>query len=219
MPPRYHASPAAVALVLRAAPPPPASGETSGVVILLAVLGSALFAILFFWGVKRCYWDGWWYTGTYYPIPVEVVWLPNNRNDSCSTCSGESHITVPSTDSPSSSSSPSLSIKPGAGAGAIRLISKEDRNGLEHDDLTKRDTIMPNDATNNELQGGTPLKKGDGAEAHTRICVDLKQLDSGPSSSTVMSQCGTEARNRDYKVEVQGREAVQKQESRSCILM
>ncbi|KAK0710418.1 hypothetical protein B0T21DRAFT_376586, partial [Apiosordaria backusii] len=211
MPPRYHASSTTVSFMPRDALPPPAPEETSGVVILLAVLGSTLFAVLFFWGVKRCYWDGWWVTGNYYPIPVEVVWLPNDREDYCSTCSGGSHITVPSTDSPSSSSSSSLSIKPGTGAGTVRLISNNLGNGLGTDDTTKRDMITPNDATNNELKCGMILEKGNGTE-----CVDLKQLDSGPSSSTVMSQCGTETKDMDNKV---GRcEAAQEQESRSCIL-
>ncbi|KAK0654157.1 hypothetical protein QBC41DRAFT_288070 [Cercophora samala] len=197
---------------VRDAPSPPAPADTSGVVILLAVLGSALFAIMFFWAVKRCYWDGWWYSGSYYPIavpvPVEVTWVSNGgydyyHNDYCWTCSGESHITVPSTDSPSSSSS--LPVKPGASAGAVHLID----NGLENDETTRRKMITPNDTTNDEPRGGIC----------TRTCVDLKQLESGPFSSTVMSQCGTETRPLQKQKQEQGQEQGQEQDARSCILM
>ncbi|KAK4675089.1 hypothetical protein QC764_501470 [Podospora pseudoanserina] len=215
MPPGYYASSTTAKLALRdgTSTSPPTPEETSGVVILLAVLGSAVFALLFFWAVKRCYWDAWWYSGTYYPIsaprPVEVVWAPDNSNDYCSTCSGESHITVPSTSSPSSS--PSLSVKPGASAGAIRLISKDVGDGLEDDETSKRNMIMPNDATNNEPRGGMFWNKGTGAKAGARTCVDLKQLDSGPFSSTVMSQCGTGTRGLQEQKQVE--------DSKSCILM
>ncbi|KAK4186273.1 hypothetical protein QBC35DRAFT_501602 [Podospora australis] len=91
---------------------PPSSGpneESSGVVILLAVLGSVLFAVMFFWASKVCYWEPFW-THSRNSRPVEVVWYRNN--DSTTTTS---EITVPSMNSSSSPSSLSFT-DPGASA-------------------------------------------------------------------------------------------------------